>query len=218
MKQSISFVPKIIMLPVGTIKAAPFNPKARSEDGKRLRGLTEAIKELGGIVYPLIVSADNRLIDGHRRLAAAKRLGMKEVPVIVLPLELQRAWILLNETQWKNTGRAYTEIVYNGVSIENLPPATRRLFEDISRLIGDEGIAEMATKQPPMAPHVLSIARSVGRYLGDQTDAAMSAILLWLIRCDMQNMVRWAMNSHIPVNELWKAIRSNRPLSYRAEE
>ena len=215
---SSTFVPKIIMVPVGSIKTAPFNPAKRSEDGERLRALIEGIKELGGIVYPLIISSDNRLIDGHRRLAAAKKLQMKEVPAIVLPLELQRSWVLLNDLQMKNSGRAWTEIVVNGVSIENLPPKIRRDFEKLYILIGDEGIAEMASKRPPLAPFVMSIARLIGNYIGDASDAMVSKILLWLIRNDMQKAARWAIDSGIDPNELRRAINGNKRLSYAVKE
>lgn len=99
---------------------------------------------------------------------------------------------MLNETQQKNSGRSWTEIVYRGVSIANLPPEARKKFERIHRLIGDEGIELMATKQPPVAPFVLNIAVLVGNYLGDSSDAIVGQILLWLVQNDMQKQVRWA--------------------------
>lgn len=39
-----------------------------------------------GIIHPLLITADNTVISGHRRLDAARRLGLVEVPVLVSPL------------------------------------------------------------------------------------------------------------------------------------
>ena len=56
--------------------------------------LASSIKDKG-ILVPLIVNNRNELIAGHRRLEAAKSLGMKEVPVI----EMQSAGADFEEIQ-----------------------------------------------------------------------------------------------------------------------
>ena len=55
------------------------NPRRNFGD---LSELIESIRA-NGIIQPLIVTKDNELIAGERRLRAAKELGMKTVPVIV---------------------------------------------------------------------------------------------------------------------------------------
>src|SRR3990167_4474596 len=45
-----------------------------------LTELTASIKDRG-VLQPLIVQEDGTLVDGHRRLAAAKAAGLKTVPV-----------------------------------------------------------------------------------------------------------------------------------------
>lgn len=44
--------------------------------------LAESIKELG-VIEPLVVTADRRLLAGKRRLEAARRAGLRDVPVFV---------------------------------------------------------------------------------------------------------------------------------------
>lgn len=208
----LTFVPKIVMVPVGTIQCAPFNPENRTEENERLKNLMQGIKDLGGIVYPLIVSSDNRLIDGHRRLTCAKKLGIKEVPCIVLPLELQRAWIVLNDTQLPIMGGGWTEIVYHGVSIANLPPKQRRALQQIYDLVGDDGIEAMATKARPMSPHVLSWAKRICRYIDDTTDEMLGMTLFWLIKHNMQKPARFAIEAGIAPNVLARSIKSDKPI------
>jgi ParB family chromosome partitioning protein len=50
-----------------------------------IESLAASIKELG-LLHPIVVRPDGRLIAGERRLAACKRLGWKTVPVTSVDL------------------------------------------------------------------------------------------------------------------------------------
>lgn len=54
-------------------------------------GLVQDI-QARGIVVDLIVTADGLLLDGHRRFAAAKQLGLKEVPVKTVECSGEGEW------------------------------------------------------------------------------------------------------------------------------
>ncbi len=72
--------------PVSAIREAPDNDLLYDRFGIANRDdadLTISIRDVG-IQEPLTLSADNILLSGHRRLAAAKYLGLKTVPVRVL--------------------------------------------------------------------------------------------------------------------------------------
>jgi ParB family transcriptional regulator, chromosome partitioning protein len=51
-----------------------------------IQSLAASIKELG-LLHPIVVRPDGRLIAGERRLAACKRLGWKSVPVTYVDLK-----------------------------------------------------------------------------------------------------------------------------------
>jgi len=62
--------------------------KTKNQVRKDMGDLTElknSIRE-NGILQPLLVDKDNNLIAGHRRLAAAKEMELKEVPVQVIDI------------------------------------------------------------------------------------------------------------------------------------
>src|SRR5215831_2363684 len=62
--------------------------KVRSRFRKNLgdiNSLATSIEEVG-LLHPIVVRADGRLIAGERRLAACKKLNWKSVPVTVLDL------------------------------------------------------------------------------------------------------------------------------------
>src|SRR4030066_2343011 len=71
-------------LPIDKIRVNPLNPRKIFRE-KDINKLCDSILEMGGILVPLVVlevkQGDFVLIDGQRRLMAAKKLKMETVPV-----------------------------------------------------------------------------------------------------------------------------------------
>jgi len=114
--------------------------------------------ETQGILTPLIITETGIILSGHRRWAAAKKLSLPTVPVIISPLtddlDVREAVIESNRQRDKTTeqrGREYTEIkaieterarrrmatsgpgVYGGKpGVENLPQAVLGKSRDIA--------------------------------------------------------------------------------------
>ena len=61
----------------------PFSRNARSHSDKQIAQIAASIAEFGW-TNPVLIGADNVLIAGHARIAAARNLNIREVPVIVL--------------------------------------------------------------------------------------------------------------------------------------
>lgn len=75
---------RIVELPIEKIKTNPYQPRQHFDPGN-LDELAASIK-IHGILQPLIVSPEEgywQLIAGERRLQAAKKVGLINVPVIV---------------------------------------------------------------------------------------------------------------------------------------
>jgi len=68
----------------------PYSRNARTHSDEQIAQVAASIAEFG-FVNPILVGADRIIVAGHARLAAARKLGLAEVPVIVLDH--------LNETQ-----------------------------------------------------------------------------------------------------------------------
>ena len=64
--------------PISKIKPYSKNPR-RHSDGQ-IAKIVQSIEEFGWTI-PLLVTAKGELIAGHGRLLAARKLGMKTVPV-----------------------------------------------------------------------------------------------------------------------------------------
>lgn len=96
---------KVHQIAIKDLKPATYNPRKHSED--QLNQLKESIKRFG-LVDPIIVnSAPNRnmiVIGGHMRLKAAKELGYKEMPCVLVNIPDEAKERELNIRLNKNTG------------------------------------------------------------------------------------------------------------------
>lgn len=208
--------PRIVMLNVNEIIEAPFNPPDRTEKAA-LAMLEASIRELGGIIQPLIVSKDMRLIDGHRRLACAKRLGMTEVPAIVTSVGLQSGWAGLNTSAMPITGKQFVKATSDGLDDAYLPKSQRRKIQRLRTLAGDR-YEELAAAG--VSTSILSMVSRIANHTGDKTQGWASAILFWLVEHRMQTPARKAIEGGIVPQTLAQAIRQNRPLvqSWKVDE
>jgi hypothetical protein len=65
---------------VGSLKG--YRDHARRHGRRKLEMLRNSIRECGGILVPVLATADGTLITGHARVMALIQLGASEVPVI----------------------------------------------------------------------------------------------------------------------------------------
>ena len=61
----------------------PFARNSRTHSDEQVAQIAASIREFGW-TNPILVDGDNGIIAGHGRLAAARKLGITEVPVVVL--------------------------------------------------------------------------------------------------------------------------------------
>ena len=83
-------LPQARLARIETLRAAPSN--ARTHSKKQLRQLADSIREFG-FTNPVLVDAKGQVIAGHGRLAAARMLGLAEVPTLCLD------WLSDEQTQ-----------------------------------------------------------------------------------------------------------------------
>jgi ParB-like chromosome segregation protein Spo0J len=67
--------------PVDQLK--PYSQNSRTHSEAQVEQIVASIREFG-FVNPILIGTDNGIIAGHARLQAARKLGMSEVPVLVL--------------------------------------------------------------------------------------------------------------------------------------
>ncbi|NLK93934.1 MAG: ParB N-terminal domain-containing protein, partial [Clostridiales bacterium] len=86
---------KIEYVNINNLKLSEYNP--RIHDKSMLKQLEKSIKEFG-LVDPVIVNSNpermNILIGGHARVKACKNIGIKEVPVVYVNLDIEQEKLL----------------------------------------------------------------------------------------------------------------------------
>jgi DNA modification methylase len=94
--------------PIDRLIPRATNPRTHSRE--QVANIAASIREWGW-TNPILVGADNDLIAGHARLAAARKLGMEEVPVIVLRhlSPAQRRALVIADNQLAIAGAGWDE-------------------------------------------------------------------------------------------------------------
>lgn len=72
---------EVVMRPIAEL--IPYNRNARQHSLAQIICLKESIQQFG-FTNPILIHSSGRIIAGHGRMEAAKQLGVKEVPCIVL--------------------------------------------------------------------------------------------------------------------------------------
>ena len=96
---------------VGTERIAiavlkPYARNARTHSRKQITKIAASIERFG-FVNPVLIDEDHQIIAGHGRVAAAKRLGLTEVPVLRiehLSEEEKRAYMLADNRLAEDAG------------------------------------------------------------------------------------------------------------------
>lgn len=70
---------KITRVEISTL--IPYKNNARTHSAKQIQQIANSIKQFG-FMNPVLIDSNNRIMAGHGRVEAAKKLGLKEVPVI----------------------------------------------------------------------------------------------------------------------------------------
>ena len=110
-------------MPVASILASP-NGDGKATDLDRLVTLYRA----RGVLVPLIVAPNGRLLAGRRRLEAARRAGLTTVPVRICEITSERAAIeisLVENVEWSDLdpltrARSYNALVEQGATVEEI--------------------------------------------------------------------------------------------------
>ena len=132
MNEALCTIPRrYAELRLDQIKSSNFNPPIRVEE-KQLKELLQSIKEVG-ILVPIAITDENRLADGHRRLACAVHLGHQKVPVCVYDgIDEKKLWIKLNASSKALTPSQWLSAVNEGLELDtdSFPPALRAQIKE----------------------------------------------------------------------------------------
>lgn len=97
-------VPRIEMMPMGTLK--PYAGNARTHSRRQVQQIADSIKRFG-FTNPILISDEGEIVAGHGRVMAAKELGLHEVPTLKLShlsADERRAYVIADNKLAENAG------------------------------------------------------------------------------------------------------------------
>ena len=202
---------KVRMMSVTKIKESSFNPSARAT-ASSVKGLRENIEEFG-ILQPLSLTKGNKLADGHRRLAAAKIIGLKTVPVIVHSESCpKKLFASLNANSKTVTGANWLEAYLGGLDLDT-PGFPQYVAYNIQRLeeIGGKKLLNRIVAKCS-SPTIITRITRVARYIGWENDEHYLKVANWFLKhgC-VRDSVRAVETGWSPIR-LKRAINSDRPI------
>lgn len=189
-----------------SIKGAKHNPKGRI-DAEKLKGLIRSIEEIG-LVYPISISKDNVIIDGHRRHAACKSLGWEEIPVLVTEGNTDKIYAEVNSNAKIFDGCQTLEVWLKRPSA--VVATSAKLFARMEETYGRE-LLEMLVKKGSSV-RVIQRAENVGRYVDDTSVAFVKRAVRWMVKFRMVQVVQAYLRLQQSPALIHKAIVSGKEL------
>jgi hypothetical protein len=185
---------KILMVPTETIVGTPYNPKARTQEGAKLRRLADSVQRYG-LIQPLLITTERDLVDGNRRLAAAKLAGLPLVECIVLPegVDKDKVFCEVNTTAEKIGGKGWLEACRHGYKT---PPAREKaMYDELLRLVGTYGIDMLIAHK--LGLNILPLCKDV-RSLG--LPVRLDELILKVAERKLTNRINAIRRSDMPVD------------------
>lgn len=146
---------KILVVPTHTIRHTPYNPAGRTKEGEKLRRLIAEIADRG-LIYPILITSDRDVIDGNRRLAACRALGLKTIECIVSDLDRDQAFTVVNTTAIPIGGKGWLEI---GMGNGYLPEKLRQQYDELFSLVGNYGVKLLIDQK--LGLNILALCKSI---------------------------------------------------------
>lgn len=190
---------------ISQIKRAPYNPENRVRE-RALRELIKSIERVG-LIYPVAVNQKNELIDGHRRLAAAEKLGWEEIPVLIVSGDRAAIYGEVNSTARYMTGNDRLGVYL--VAPEAIEAKQRQFLERAEQVLGRRILKRMM--RAGAGPGHFRIARDIASYLERlNDDAFLRKTVTWMLTHRMARHARNMIMTGIPPQELEDAIKQNK--------
>jgi ParB family transcriptional regulator, chromosome partitioning protein len=192
---------KVSLIPTGSITPNPYQPRLHFDE-TALTELAESIRH-HGVIQPIIVRpAGNgyQVIAGERRLRAALRLGLGEIPAIVRPYTDEQA---LEAALIENLQRADISVVETARAYQRLADEFFYTQGEIALRTGKSRAAVANTIRLLQLPE--AILEQIER--GDLSEGHARALLGLPTPSLQQEAAEWAIRNGVNVRELESKVR-----------
>ena len=196
---------------IADLKQAKFNPAQRTGP----RAIAPLVNSIGkiGLMYPILIGKDYGIIDGHRRVAAYKELGLETIPAIIKVGDSsdEEVYADVNWTARKMSGNEALQVYLKEPKAINT--FFRNRFDRMVEVLGMPRVRQMAKQG--MTFQIYLIACKIAAYCS-QDATSVPAIVDWLMKHQPVGMVMSAMASGQSPAPIIKACKAGRTLKFKA--
>ena len=206
---------EIIWRNVDDLRDAPWNPPIRVQS-VNLRDLVMSMRKFGFLpTEPIQVTRDLMIVDGHRRKAAAKIVGISHVPTVAMDgsVDARTAYVSINATTRKLSSREWLHCYLSGGEV---PAHVKARINRIERACGRNMLYRIANAN--LSPQsLIQVGVSALKYIQVDTndDVMLNKVITWMVDGKRQWQVRAAIffyGRKVPIEELRNAISEDRDI------
>lgn len=201
--------PQFRELKVADLKTAHYNPKTRIKPD-RIRVLVNSIGKIG-LLYPILVTPDNVVIDGHRRLAAYIELGYETIPAIVGIGDPNELYSSVNDCSRRMGGNEALQVWL--AEPKAVKPILQSRFELLVEVLGMARVKRLAKEG--MSIKVYTRAKQLCTYC-DQDGSTVPEFFDWIMNTQSIGGALEAIRSEVPATTIVRAMKSDKPLRMKA--
>lgn len=193
---------------IADIKGAKHNPESRVSHQGRLTKLVASIEEFG-LIYPVAVTKDLDLIDGHRRVAAYKELGLDTIPAVVVNGDAARLYAEANDNSVHLSGNQ--QLIVWLSNPDAIAERVARVCQNWQDLFGRPTLQRVADKGLSLL--ILRRAVEVASYVGNKGNVRFTKkALAWLVKYRNQALAQCYIRMGQSAKRLLQAVINDREL------
>lgn len=195
---------KVTDVPIAKLKLAKFNPATRQADIKSLMASIEKV----GLLVPITITKDFEVADGHRRIAAFKKLKYKEIPAIVAAGALAELFAEINGSSKRLTGNETLQVYLQEPNA--ISERARHRLKEMEEVIGRSMVERMAHNNFTLG--TWQTAKRIADEADINSETMLLKILRWLMRYRCARTAQRALQFGTPPNKIIAAVNRNKPI------
>jgi len=201
---------QLVTMKVKDVKTNNGNPPERTDRNNKFKNLMKSVSKVG-LMSPIVVSSDNRLINGMRRLAVHKDLGKKTIKAIrhnsQSSTRFDEFFLECNIVE-KITGSQWAWRYLKGASV---PSHLKRMFTSLETIGGKACLQRMVElKKSPVS---FSIGLTMFRnYTGNMNKVMAKKVIYWMLYVSSAYRLKVLIGEYVPMQVLVNAVKEKKQI------
>lgn len=199
--------PQLKYVSLSQLKPSKHNPPGRQK--RDIRSLAKSIQEIG-LQYPILISENNVIIDGHRRVAAHRDMGLETIPCIVsMHADPNAVYAGVNSNSRRVTGNDALAVYL--VEPTAVSARTRHNFEEMEQRLGRALCRDIQKHGKTYT--VYRMAREICKACDLDDNEQIQKTVVWFLTRESPAYVKSLFNTKtLSPATILRAVKANRPL------